>query len=178
MDQTNAHDSIRLYEEKFANAKFEANNIKNLKNLLAEYKDTFRQLNYEDRKLHRDILKLNIQKLSNLEQSEDEKVIEIERNDLIKHGNKLLNLSDDRLKNILKTVDETKQIGIDIAGNLQNQNEQLKNLDTDLYNIEDELTRAKKILVRMIRRSTNKYCVTMAMIIFLSIVFIIIWENR
>lgn len=97
----------------------------------------------------------------------------------MKHGNRLLDEDDRRLREILTTVNETKQMGVAVAETLDQQTSQLKHIDADVYEIADEQKRAKAILWRMLRRvASNKYMWGMIMLIMLGIVFIIVWKVR
>lgn len=95
----------------------------------------------------------------------------------MKHGNRLLDDGDRRLREILTTVNETKQMGVVVAETLDQQTSQLKHIGADVYEIADEQKRIKAILKQMLRRvASNKYMWAMIMLIMLGIIFIIVWK--
>lgn len=121
----------------------------------------------------------HIKNLKQLEQDYANANEEKGADDLMKHGNRLLDEDDRRLREILTTVNETKQMGVAVAETLDQQTSQLKHIDADVYEIADEQKRAKAILWRMLRRvASNKYMWGMIMLIMLGIVFIIVWKVR
>jgi t-SNARE complex subunit (syntaxin) len=96
---------------------------------------------------------------------------------LVKHGNRLLDEDDRRLRGILTTVEETKQMGMDITDQLAQQTKQLEHINDEVYEINDEMKRSKAILVRMLRRvASNKYLWVMIVLIMMAIIFIIVWK--
>lgn len=109
-----------------------------------EQKHRFRKLNTTIRQLKRDI--------------EYEKPIEIHppeietSNDLIKHGRQVMDASTASLERTISIVNDTKKIGTAVAADLQKQTEQINEMYDDLYKIDDQVARSKKILARMTRR--------------------------
>lgn len=96
---------------------------------------------------------------------------------LIIHGRKLQEENKESLARTLAKVNESKQIGADIAVKLDNQTKQLEQMDEDLEDIKDTLARASKTIKRMARGvASDKIIWILAFLVFIAVVAVIIYK--
>lgn len=79
------------------------------------------------------------------------------------------------LERTISIINDTKEIGTAAAADLQKQTEQINNMYDDLYKIDDQVARSKKILARMARRVlSNKILWVLISLIIISLVVIVV----
>lgn len=79
------------------------------------------------------------------------------------------------LERTISIINDTKEIGTAVAADLQKQTEQINNMYDDLYKIDDQVARSKKILARMARRVlSNKILWVLISLIIISLVVIVV----
>lgn len=79
------------------------------------------------------------------------------------------------LERTISIINDTKEIGTAVAADLQKQTEQINNMYDDLYKIDDQVARSKKILARMARRVlSNKILWVLISLIIISLVVTVV----
>jgi len=82
------------------------------------------------------------------------------------------------LKNTLKTIHDTIEVGVDTMAKLEANKAQIEGMYDKLESIESTLTRSTRMLKRLARKiATDKYVWVMVALVFTAIVFIIVWKN-
>lgn len=98
-----------------------------------------------------------------------------QKQELINHGRDILKQDEQALNRIMGRIGETKQIGNNALSELESQNQKLKQVNSDLKEIDYSLNRAGKQLATMFKMyATDKIILCMIVLILLIIIAIII----
>ena len=94
---------------------------------------------------------------------------------MINHGNKVLSQSKASLVRTVQTIQDAREIGIDINNKLEQQTQQTERMYDHIDSIDSTLGRSTKILKRMARKMlTDKYLWCVITLVLGAIIFIII----
>jgi DNA repair ATPase RecN len=97
---------------------------------------------------------------------------------LMKHGDNVMNSSKDSLERTLRTVQDAKEVGVDINAKLEANTAQIEGMYDKLEEIESTLQRSTKVIKRMARKmATDKYVWVVVALVFFAILFIIIYQK-
>lgn len=101
--------------------------------------------------------------------------IELNENELINYGINIQNKDINILDNVIKDLDNTKNIASNVAERINEQTTQMNRIDNNLNEIDTEMHRAKKILRSMARRLyTDKIVWFLLILILIAIVIVIL----
>eukprot|EP00274_Cyanoptyche_gloeocystis_P000200 CAMPEP_0196662968 /NCGR_PEP_ID=MMETSP1086-20130531/51060_1 /TAXON_ID=77921 /ORGANISM="Cyanoptyche gloeocystis , Strain SAG4.97" /LENGTH=304 /DNA_ID=CAMNT_0041998609 /DNA_START=104 /DNA_END=1015 /DNA_ORIENTATION=+ len=97
--------------------------------------------------------------------------------ELISVGEKVQDRTKGKTKNILRLVEESKQVGTATNEKLKQQTEQIKKISDDVDQIESNLKRADKIIRSMLRGVvTDKIAIALMVLILGAVIFLIAWK--
>ena len=98
---------------------------------------------------------------------------------MMKHGMNVMEKSHKSLVRTIRTIDETRQIGIDVNQRLEQQTNQIENMYDNLESIDSTFGRSMKVIKRMGRKmATDKYIWVVITLVLGTIFFIIIAQKQ
>ena len=98
--------------------------------------------------------------------------------EIMSHGHNLLRTSQESLDCTIQVIGETKELATATALKIDEQTRQLNRLGETVGDIEDELSRAKFVLRRMLRRADHKLLRLLLCFILLGILVIILIKTN
>jgi hypothetical protein len=97
---------------------------------------------------------------------------------LMKHGLEVQQAGTDSLGRTLRTINETKDIGIDLNAKLDANTHQIEAMYDNLTSIDTTLARSTKVIKRMARKmATDKVIWVFTFLIIAAVVAIIVWRQ-
>jgi methyl-accepting chemotaxis protein len=165
---------LTKYNNKLTELALETRIRENLKMPYREFKKVYKELStdYEKRQKARELEQLfeGVKKPAAADQKTPD--------DLMKYGMKLQEDDNTRLKNIARTVEDAKEIGIITNQKLADQTDVIVKIDDDLNQIETTLERTAKVIKRIARRLLTDKCIwALVLMLVVGIIMLILFKT-
>eukprot|EP01083_Nonionella_stella_P028857 79535_1 len=159
----------------------EVSSIKNRKQARL-YRAKSKEFNTHLKQLSKDVKWMSMHAKQQTSRKKSGEYDEIEMNDILKdedkaiqYGQKLQIKNENIADEVIRNVEEMKEIAVETAIKLNDQTEQIANADQGLAHADDEMERAKRTLRRMSRRvMTDKYVNCMLILVLITIIIIVV----
>ena len=141
---------------------------------LRDHKITLKHLRHENERKKSNAIKSELLRDVKIQDEDDRDTAE----GLMNYGLSIQEKSKPVLKNTLKVVHDTIQVGVGTLEKLEANKAQMEKMYHKLESIESTLTRSTRIVKRLARKIvTDKYVWVVAVLVFITVVFIIVWKN-